>query len=282
MTKLSAELIGSIVSHAVLVDLRPSESYQQGHLANATCLPVDELEERIHELPTKHVPINLIGSRKDLDSAGEILAKKNYQIDHSYIAEDLFWGLLAELNLLEPGNESRRLWQPNPLLEEYIDIIEQRVDGRYGLDIACGSGRDMTYLATRGWQMSGVDYINKSLSKAKALARRNGIDIEVNQCDVEKSPEVINEFRVDLIMVMRYLHRPLFERIKQALKPGGIIVYQTFLEAAKFYGKPKNPNFLLREGELKEEFEGFDIIVDREDRLPDDRPLASFIAQKPR
>ncbi len=82
-------------------------------------------------------------------------------------------------------------------------------------------------------------------------------------------------------MVMRFLNRDLYAQIKQMIKPGGWIVFQTFSAGVEQFGSPKNPNFILQENELSQVFADFQIITDRIDEIADGRPVASFIAQKP-
>jgi hypothetical protein len=79
--------------------------------------------------------------------------------------------------------------------------------------------------------------------------------------------------------VARYLHRPLFPWIKRLLKPGGIIIYQTFMQGCEKFGSPRNPNFLLKPGELREIFMGAEIWLDEVEELEDGRPVAAFIAK---
>jgi hypothetical protein len=68
--------------------------------------------------------------------------------------------------------------------------------------------------------------------------------------------------------------------LRQAIRPGGLVVVQTFVEGVEAFGSPKNPNFILKRGELAKTFSDFTIIVDKIDTLKDGRPVSSFIAQK--
>ena len=81
---------------------------------------------------------------------------------------------------------------------------------------------------------------------------------------------------------MRYLHRPLLPYLADWLNPGGVLCYSTFMVGSEKFGSPKNPNYLLRPGELSETFTGMSIVHDEPVELPDGRPVAQFIAQKPR
>ncbi|MDX1353617.1 MAG: methyltransferase type 11, partial [Thiomicrorhabdus sp.] len=64
-------------------------------------------------------------------------------------------------------------------------------------------------------------------------------------------------------------------------RPGGFVLVQTFTEGAEEFASPKNPNFILKTAELTQVFAGYNIIIDRIEKLADGRPVASFLAQKP-
>lgn len=154
-----------------------------------------------------------------------------------------------------------------------------------GLDIACGAGRDLTYLATQGWQMTGIDQSADSLARVATLAKYCKVDIATRQLDLETGSDPLTEFpdsSVDLVCVARYLHRPLFPFIKRVLKPGGVIIYQTFMVGSELtaIGRPRNPKFLLEAGELAQIFSDADILLDEIEILDDARPVTEFIARK--
>ena len=138
---------------------------------------------------------------------------------------------LAAEGTLETGCESRQLWQPAPLLQRFVDEImpQYGIEPGVGLDIACGAGRDLTYLATHGWQMTGIDQSADSLARVATLAKYCKVDINTLQLDLETGTDPLTAFAdnsVDVICVARYLHRPLFPAIQRILKPGGVIIYQ--------------------------------------------------------
>ncbi len=111
------------------------------------------------------------------------------------------------------------------------------------LDLACGSGRNLRWLAERGWRCTGVD------RDAAALARSAGM-AELLQADVESGPWPLADRQFDAVVVFNYLWRPLWPRIVDALAPGGALVYQTFADGNQTVGKPSRPDFLLQPGEL--------------------------------
>lgn len=115
------------------------------------------------------------------------------------------------------------------------------------LDLACGQGRHARYLASLGYQVEALD------RDAAALATLAGIS-GINTCvaDVEDGPWPYHMQRFDGIVVTNYLHRPLLPLLINGLNEGGVLIYETFMIGNERYGKPSNPLFLLRPGELLE------------------------------
>lgn len=119
------------------------------------------------------------------------------------------------------------------------------------LDVACGGGRHARYFATRGHTVAAVD------RDAAALAGLAGVQyIEPICADIESGPWPFAGRTFGVIVVTNYLHRPLFSLLLQALAPGGMLIYETFALGNERYGRPSNPDFLLRPGELLEVVRG--------------------------
>ena len=117
--------------------------------------------------------------------------------------------------------------------------------GGRALDVACGGGRHARYLAGLGYRVEAVDRDAQALH---ALAGVAGIDTRV--ADLENGAWPYADERFDVVVVTNYLHRPLFAHLLAALAPGGTLVYETFALGNERYGRPRNPEFLLRPGEL--------------------------------
>ena len=112
------------------------------------------------------------------------------------------------------------------------------------LDVACGSGRHSRYLLSQGYKVTAVDRDPQAIDSVRFL-----------QADLEDgSPWPLPGERFQGIVVTNYLHRPLFALLMQSLAPGGVLLYETFMLGNERYGKPSNPKFLLRPGELLEAF----------------------------
>jgi SAM-dependent methyltransferase len=111
------------------------------------------------------------------------------------------------------------------------------------LDLACGAGRHMRWLAAHGHQCTGVDRSPDALAAAQAYG-------QVREADIEGGPWPLEGQRFDAVIVTNYLWRPLMPRILESLKPQGILIYETFALGHEKIGKPSRPDFLLQPGEL--------------------------------
>ena len=113
------------------------------------------------------------------------------------------------------------------------------------LDLACGQGRHARHLAGLGYRVEAVD------RDSAALADLAGVAGVATRCaDLEASPWPCGSARFDGIVVTNYLHRPLMADLLVALRPGGVLIYETFALGNEKLGRPSNPEFLLRPGEL--------------------------------
>ncbi len=152
--------------------------------------------------------------------------------------------------------------------------------GRRALDLACGGGRHAVRLAQWGLATTAVDYSDEALRLCRERAHLAGVTLDTACWDLE-SPQVdLGTEAYDVVTVFNFLHRPLIPRMKEALKPGGMIVYKTYTRLQLRFGTgPSNPGFLLREGELRELFAEFSHKLYRE-RCETDA-TAALVAQRP-
>jgi tellurite methyltransferase len=118
------------------------------------------------------------------------------------------------------------------------------------LDVACGRGRNALWLAARGFETTAIDRDAATIAALDDRARREGLSLTALAMDLEADDATFGENAYDVIVVVHYLHRPLFPALRAALRPGGMLVYETFTTAQAARGRPTNPAFLLEPGEL--------------------------------
>ena len=155
----------------------------------------------------------------------------------------------------EPDSEGRRLPEKRDV---HRSERASRIPARgVVLDLAAGSGRHARYLVELGYRVVAVD---RDVSRLFDLV--NGQAAEIVEADLENAPWPFPGRRFDGIVVTSYLHRPLLPILAASLAPGGVLIYETFAVGNEKYGRPSNPDFLLREGELLDAFSQTLTVVD--------------------
>jgi len=165
---------------------------------------------------------------------------------------------------------------PVAFLREHIDILPR---GK-ALDIAMGEGRNAVFLAKNGFEVDGCDISEIAVKKALELAKESQVDIHAFVADLETYRLPENSYNV--ISCFYYLQRNLFSQIKDALKPGGMIIYETYTTENLDRGLdgPKNKDYLLQPNELLHAFKDLKIIYYREMVVDNKKAIASLIARK--
>ena len=113
------------------------------------------------------------------------------------------------------------------------------------LDLACGSGRHARWLAGRGLNVLAAD---RDAAALETLAGTAGVRTLL--ADLEQGPWPWPDAGFDAVVVTRYLFRPRLAELAAVLRPGGMLIYETFMLGNERFGKPSNPDFLLRPYEL--------------------------------
>lgn len=111
------------------------------------------------------------------------------------------------------------------------------------LDLACGSGRHVRWLAAQGLRVTGVDRDAAAVAPLRDLA-------EIVVADLEGAPWPLPGRRFDAIVVTHYLWRPLWPAMLDALAEGGAYIHETYADGHQLIGKPSRADFLLQPGEL--------------------------------
>jgi SAM-dependent methyltransferase len=149
----------------------------------------------------------------------------------------------------------------------------------YALDVACGRGRHALFLAERGLAVVAVDRDPLAIGALRAEARRRGWPVEARVADLEAGDVDLGGEAYDVVVVVHYLHRPLFPALVRSLAPGGVLIYETFTVDQARHGKPTHPDFLLQHGELRERLRALTILREREGEF-EGRHVASLAARK--
>jgi SAM-dependent methyltransferase len=130
------------------------------------------------------------------------------------------------------------------------------------LDVACGSGRHARLFRDRGLEVVAVDREPADLDNVSFVRA----DLE------DGSPWPFPGRRFGAIVVTNYLHRPLFPHMLASLEAGGVLIYETFMLGNERFGRPSNPEFLLRPGELREAFGMLEILGFEEGEVSAPKP----------
>ncbi len=161
-----------------------------------------------------------------------------------------------------------------PFLQEHVNLLPK---GSV-LDLAMGEGRNGVFLATQGFQVTGVDISEEGLKKAQALAAERGVTLNTVVADLETY--VIPPETFDVIICTYYLQPDLFPKIAAALKPGGMALIETYTIDHLQYRPQFNKAWLLQPNELLTMVPGFRIL--RYQEVDDGHTaFASILAQKP-
>jgi SAM-dependent methyltransferase len=162
----------------------------------------------------------------------------------------------------------------SPLLVKYLPELKAINSALPVLDLACGTGRNGLYCLEQNIPVTFADISNEnlstirqSLSVGKNTDDKNANDNKITELasfwpvDFEQeNSDVLAGKSFSAIMVFRYLHRPLMDSIKAAIAPNGLIIYETFTTEQAELGRPKNPDFLLKKGELARYFSDWEIL----------------------
>jgi SAM-dependent methyltransferase len=122
------------------------------------------------------------------------------------------------------------------------------------LDLACGSGRHVRWLAAQGFAVTGVDRDAAALEPLRTIAR-------VLVADLEGTTWPLPGERFDALVVTNYLWRPLWPALRASLDAGGVLIYETFADGNQSVGKPSRADFLLRHGELLQAAGGLRVVA---------------------
>ncbi len=153
---------------------------------------------------------------------------------------------------------SERHLRPSRWVRRFAPLIPKPGGGKtWVLDLACGGGRHTRHLLELGYKVLAVDRDVGDLAEIEP-----GPDFEILEIDLEDGgPWPLGERRFHGVVVTNYLHRPLFPALLAAIEGSGVLIYETFARGNERLARPRNPDHLLKAGELYEAVRGILCVV---------------------
>lgn len=150
--------------------------------------------------------------------------------------------------------------RPGLVLAQNVHLLPR---SGMALDLACGLGGNARLLASRGLETRAWDLSQVAVEKLNRYARQCGLPLLAEQRDVERQPPSPESF--DVVVVAHFLDRALAPRLVEALRPGGLLYYQTFTNDYVDAIGPKSAEYRLAPNELLQMFSGMRVVVYREE-----------------
>ena len=168
-----------------------------------------------------------------------------------------------------------RVSKPSPWVMRFASLV--KADGCV-LDLACGGGRHSRHFLEHGNKVVAIDRSIDALADLSDNPACEVIcaDLETDEAVFEK-PGELAERSFDAIIVVNYLHRPLFNYFINALVPGGVFIYETFARGNEQYTRPRNPDHLLKSAELLNLAQGGLDVIAYEHGIDEKRHLSVVI-----
>ncbi len=257
-----------------LLDVRSPAEYAGGHIPGAALLPVDLIASAPATLEPEGKPW-LVYCEHGVRSlhAARILVQAGFPDVINMSGGMSAWRGPREHTAADPA----AMPGPASWLLQNSDLLPW---GGKALDVACGAGRNALLLAGAGLSVTAVDRDTGVIARLAQVARRLQLPLQAHASDLEMAGADLGEGAYDLVLVIHYLHRPLFPALVRALRPGGLLLYETFTTAQAARGRPTNPDYLLRPGELAQRVSGLEIVRQREGEF-EGRMVAGVAALRP-
>lgn len=158
----------------------------------------------------------------------------------------------------EERHREQRMGAPEPFVAEMLPVLPRGL----ALDVAAGTGRHSLLLARAGFRTHAVDFSLPAMTNLAAAAARDNLPVFPLVADLDDYPLPSRHY--DAILNTTFLDRQLIPRLKNALKIGGALLFDTFLIDQAETGHPRNPAFMLGHYELRELLSGLEIVRYRE------------------
>jgi len=182
--------------------------------------------------------------------------------------------------MAEGFDDARGFWDARYATSEYVFgreanrfLVSQRAlfaPGATVLDVATGEGRNAVWLAQQGCRVTGIDVSPLGLTKARKLAAEAGLAIALEEADVRTWPWPAERFDAIVTIFIQFAapaeRTKVFEGMKRALRPGGVIVLQGYTPKQLDYrtGGPPQIEHMYTEALLREAFSDLEIVHLRE------------------
>jgi SAM-dependent methyltransferase len=174
-------------------------------------------------------------------------------------------------------------FQPSRWLVEIEDRLQPPFAGARALDLACGPGRNAVWLAERGWTVDAWDLSDVALSillDERDARAAGGLPLPIAAREIDLDRAEIPPTTYDLVLDVRFLDRRLWPEMAGALRPGGLLAFETFVDLPGGRRSEVSPEHLLRPGELRAAFEALGLETVQYDEAGP-RGTARLLARKP-
>ena len=266
----------------LVLDLRSSTAYEEGHATGAYNIPFDELRDRGFEMPSHATPLVVECDAADVETVREWFATREERCRWNVVAVRA-----AGAEQTCPGCPGRFLFTGCPLLAAMTSHVHAAAaaPGSRAIDVGSGSGRDAALLCCR----YGFDLVCALDRDAKALRRWTRL-LDRHQVAPESRVALEATIRAegdltaalaslpgpwDLIHVARFLKREMLAELASLLAPGGLLLFHTFVE------RPPRAQHAVAPGELRSAFAGLEVLRDDVEAIDDGRDLSFFAARRP-
>lgn len=271
-----------------ILDVRSAEEFCRGHLLGAASHPltafdssvtaVQDLDQALPSifLPPRHEPLLVVARDHGVANQVARLLEARGRVS----VQSLGWQDFQVPNeLLETGPTRNHLWEPPPWLEKHLSLLPPPAAGPV-LDLACGSGRALVWLAQLGYRTVGLDWQPEALEMGRVLAASRNVRCEFRAADL-RDPQQVPRGLWSVILNFRFLQRELLAEMPKMLQPGGVVLVRTFRQVPGYEGHPHRRH-RLQTGELLRAFPaaGHEVLAHEEGFDPDGRPAAGILARR--